>query len=160
MLRKLLPILLLLLGTGAGIGAALVLRPAPDELADPCGTPQPHETEVLETPAELAFDYVKLNNQFVIPVVAEAKIKALVVLSLSLEVAAGSSEAVYAREPKLRDAFLRVMFDHANSGGFDGAFTSNGNLAGLRAALVQAAQQILGEAAHDVLIVDIVRQDS
>ena len=68
-------------------------------------------------------EYVKLNNQFVVPVVEDGRVAAMVVLSLSLEVEAGNTEAVYQREPKLRDAFLQVLFDHANVGGFCGSFT-------------------------------------
>jgi hypothetical protein len=108
----------------------------------------------------LEHDYVKMNNQFVIPVVTDGRIKALVVMSLSLEVVKGAGEQVYAREPKLRDAFLRVMFDHANSGGFDGDFTSNGNMLHLREALGDAGRSVLGDLVSEVLIIDIVRQDS
>ena len=168
MLGKLLPILLALVGVGAGVGAGIVLKSAPtSELAAPCGdvaptgAPSAHGEGAGHGEAvELDHAYVKMNNQFVIPVVKDAKIKALVVLSLSLEIRAGNTEVVYEREPKLRDAFLRVMFDHANSGGFDGDFTANGNMAPLRQGLVQAARDILGDVASDVLIIDIVRQDS
>jgi len=87
-------------------------------------------------------------------------VDALVVLSLSLEVEAGNTEAVYLREPKLRDAFLQVMFDHANVGGFSGSFTDGSNLIVLRTSLKEAAAMILGTMVHDVLITDIARQDS
>jgi len=64
------------------------------------------------------------------------------------------------REPKLRDSFLRVLFDHANMGGFEGNFTNAQVLGRLRAALREVAQQDLGvDVAQDVLIVEIARQD-
>jgi len=158
---KILPVLLALIGLGAGIGAGILLRPEPEnELANACGEVPPPKTNVLSAPVALAHNYVRLNNQFVVPVVQGGRIKALVVMSLSVEVVAGNTEAVYQREPKLRDAFLRVMFDHANSGGFDGSFTSNGNMTHLRSGLLQAAKNVLGAAATDVLIIDIVRQDA
>lgn len=105
-------------------------------------------------------DYVKLNNQFVIPVVEKDRVAALVILSLSLEIPSGGSDAVFAAEPKLRDTFLRVLFDHANSGGFSGSFTEGANLAALRNALLEAGQGVLGERLTAVLIGDIVRQDN
>jgi hypothetical protein len=72
---------------------------------------------------------------------------------------AGAS-SVYRVEPKIRDAFLTVLFDHANSGGFDGAFTSSGSMEILRRALREAGQKAVGEAVvSDVLITGIVRQD-
>ena len=96
----------------------------------------------------------------VIPVMQGGKVAAMVVLALSLEVSTGSTEAVYAREPKLRDQFLQVLFDHANTGGFAGSFTDASNLILLRKALLEAAQAVLGqELVRDVLISDIARQD-
>lgn len=151
MMKKLFPLLLGLIGLGVGIGAGVFLRPAPEDHAEVVA----QEEELAEPP-----EYVKLNNQFVIPVVEAGQVAALVVISLSLEVTAGSTEAVFAREPKLRDVFLQVLFDHANAGGFRGSFTDGSNLVVLRQALKEVAMQVLGEEVTDVLIVDIARQDS
>lgn len=151
MLRKLIPLVLGLIGLGAGLGAGIFLRPAPDPAGEVVG-------ETVDP--ELVPDYVKLNNQFVVPVLQDGKVASMVILSLSLEVTKGGSGQVYAREPKLRDVFLQVMFDHANAGGFQGAFTDGANLVLLRKALLEVAKTTLGELVSDVLIVDIVRQDS
>ncbi|MCA0270492.1 MAG: flagellar basal body-associated FliL family protein [Proteobacteria bacterium] len=105
-------------------------------------------------------EFVKLNNQFVVPVIRGNDVSALVILSITLEVETGASEAVFAAEPKLRDSFLQVLFDHANAKGFDGAFTQSSRMAQLRKALIETARTILGNLLDDVLIVDIVRQDS
>ena len=168
MIGKLLPVLLLLIGVGGGVGAGLALKPDPAELAmaNPCGDVD-HDVaekddghaEAEEHEGEDALEYVKLNNQFLIPVVADQLVESLVVMSLSVEVVTGQSEAIYAREPKLRDAFLQVLFDHANIGGFQGEFTSARNLDVLRVALTEVAQTIVGEAVNGVLITDIARQD-
>ena len=99
-----------------------------------------------------------LNIGFGNVVVAE-RVVALVILSLTVAVTTGSREAVFATEPKLRDSFLQVLFDHANAGGFDGAFTQTGRMAQLRKALLEPARVVLGDAVKDVLITDIVRQD-
>lgn len=163
MIRKLLPILLALLGLGAGIGAGIALKPDPEPLAaeDPCGTAEtahaPAEPEDAEAPTH---DYVKMNNQFVVPVVEGGRVSALVILSISLEVQLATGEQVYQREPKLRDGFLQVLFDHANAGGFRGAFTDANNMTILRHALLEVAEKALGPIVSDVLIVDIVRQDN
>ncbi len=167
---KLIPIILALVGLGGGIGAGIVLRPPPEDTAldNPCGEMEdpnaPHaeedHDEDAEPEEEPAYDYVKLNNQFVVPVVQEGRVSSLVVLSLSIEVPTGQSEMIYEREPKLRDAFLRVMFDHANAGGFDGAFTNSSQMDVLRRALREVAQKTVGPTASDVLILDIVRQDA
>ena len=152
---KLLPVLLALAGLGAGLGAGVVLRPAPGE------TPAEAEAAADHAPAEAeAPDYVKLNNQFIIPVIEGGRVASMVMLSLSLEVAAGHSGEIYAREPKLRDAFLQVLFDHANTGGFRGSFTDGSNLVLLRQALREKAVSVVGGIVTDVLITDIARQDS
>jgi len=166
-MSKIFAALLAVTGLGAGVGGGLMLRPQPIEIVAataPCGDVAPLVAEPTKaTPPEnpnAAHDYVKLNNQFVVPVVKDGKISSLVVLSLSLEVETGQSEKVYQREPKLRDAFLRVLFDHANSGGFNGAFTNSAAMAALRSGLRESAKKTLGPMVSDVLIMDIVRQDA
>jgi flagellar protein FliL len=199
-MKKLLPVLIAVLGILGGTGAGYVLRPSAG--ADPAAegdahapatddhAPAEHAAEAPaeghdEAPAEEHAatpdahaaeaapahegedgehsnlpDYVKLSNQFVVPVVEDGRVAAMVILSLTLEVPPGSSEAIYSREPKLRDAFLQVLFDHANAGGFRGAFTDGANLVILRTALREVARKIMAEGVSDVLIADIVRQDN
>lgn len=169
MFGKILPILFALIGLGGGVGAGLLLRPAVEkggEGATPAVEGHAPDSEgggpaaTEEGHVEGAPEYVKMNNQFVIPVVKDGRVDSMVVLSLSLEVAAGSTEAVYQREPKLRDAFLQVLFDHANVGGFSGSFTDGSNLVVLRTSLKEAAALVLGSVVTNVLITDIARQDS
>ena len=162
---KLIPIIMIILGVSAGAGAGLMLRPEPEEhdtALGPCGdvSAQAH-TEASETTTEepSTLEYVKLNNQFVVPVVTANRVNALVVISLSVEVSEGRKEEIYAREPKLRDAFLQVFFDHANNGGFKGTFTNSNNMDILRRALLETAHDITADLISDVLIMDIARQD-
>ncbi len=192
MKRLLVPLILLFVGLGGGVGAGLMLMPpagdeAAAELANPCGdVPPPSEHEHAAAPeggdehhaAEASedghgspeehvaedgtpvHDYVKLNNQFIVPIMTEGQVASLIQLSLSVEVPSGQQETVILMEPKLRDSFLRVLFDHANTGGFDGLFTASSAMRGLRASLLDAAQEALGKMVTDVLILDLVRQDT
>lgn len=171
---RILPVLLVLLGLGAGVGAGLLLAPSP-EVAGECvpeeGAECPEDqsqgaAQAAGQPAGVgdpaqgdAVDYVRLNNQFVIPVIAGDGVSALVVISLTLEVTAGTNTLVFDREPRLRDAFLQVLFDFSYTGGFDGPFTQGANMATLRRALREKGQSIVGPEVRDVLIVDIVRQE-
>jgi hypothetical protein len=163
-MKKLLPLLLALLGLGGGTAAGFLLKPqepAPPPAAAPCG--EQAEAAPEPSPAgeeQEGRDYVKLNNQFVVPVIKGGQVAALVVMSLSLEVSPGMREAIYEREPKLRDVFLQVLFDHANVGGFDGNFTRSDNLRNLRRALLEVARKAVGESVSDVLVIDMVRQDA
>ena len=115
--------------------------------------------EPVDAGASTGFEYVRMNNQFVVPVVEGGAVKSMVVLTISVEVTSGTQDVVFTYEPKMRDVFLQVLFDHANSGGFDGQFTSAENMRALRRALRLAGQEAVGEQLHEVLITDIVRQD-
>ncbi len=169
---KLIPVIMLLVGVGIGVGAGIFLKPAPPDVphdgtteqvdAHGDAVPAGHGAEgnAADQPdSDPVVEYVKMSNQFVVPVVANEKVTALVVLSLSLEVTAGGKEETFQREPKLRSAFNQVLFDHANSGGFDGVFTDASNMIVLEDALYEVAVKIMGDIMRDVLIVDIVRQD-
>jgi hypothetical protein len=164
MIRKLLPLILGLTGLGLGAGAGYALRPTASPVAEEGadhGAPDPAvaHSAAAETATAAGTEYVKLSNQFVVPVLDHGRVAAMVILSLSLEMRKGASSKVYDAEPKLRDAFLQVMFDHANAGGFGGAYTDGANLIVLRKALLEAARSILGSDVGNVLIVDIMRQD-
>lgn len=163
-MKKILPIVLLLIGSGAGVGAGIFLRPEP-AMPDADMTAEQKDEAVAQQEYDADnprpnMEYVKLSNQFVVPIVKEQIVVALVVLSLSLEVPEGLKDDVFRREPKLRDSFLQVLFDHANIGGFDGAFTEANNLAVLRTALLEVGQKNMGiDIINDVLIMEIARQD-
>jgi flagellar FliL protein len=180
-MRKIVPVLVALMGLGGGLAAGAMLAPEPAKEAAlaPCGPddvhsasisadvdgagPAPIPVESVETDGEEELgtdnEYVKLNNQFLVPVVKDGRVSSLVVMSLSVEVELGGRESVFQREPKLRDVFLQVLFDHANSGGFDENFTSSLNMAALRSGLLASSYQVLGPIVKDVLIQDIARQD-
>lgn len=167
MVSKLLPVILLIVGTGAGVGTALLLdggtghekgsgESAHAENNGETGKASGDAGEEVKPETEFA----RLNNQFVVPLVTQDRVSSLVVVSLSLEVKSGTTENVYSREPKLRDVFLRVLFDHANMGGFRGSFTDSHNLELLRTALREVARKELGADLKNVLITDIARQDT
>ncbi len=157
MISKLLPLVFLLLGIGAGIGAGVFLSP-PVVSHDQQEAKPVEQTE--ESEAGQSSEFVKLNNQFVVPIVEGERVVSLVVLSLSIETKVSMNDVVYAREPKLRDLFLRVMFDHANMGGFNGSFTQPDMLDVLRASLKDVARSELGDDVEGVLITNIARQDT
>jgi flagellar basal body-associated protein FliL len=176
-MKRLLPILIALFGLVGGAGAGWWLKPPPAPEAEPCLDAEGHEQEpdpcaadeaadeeALEAPydgdyAELS-EFVELRRQFIVPVVSQSEVASLVVLTLSLETEPGKVEPVLAREPKLRDALLRVLFDHAATGGFFGDFTAEPVMRDLRRNLRKAARLVAGPAVRDVLVTEIMRQDA
>lgn len=166
-MKKLFPLVLTLVGISVGMGAGMVFRPDPETQTDENHSDTTKDIASAEHSGERyqgveaneAREYVKLNNQFVVSVVSQDVVTSLVLISLTLEVDPGKKEAVFTYEPKLRDALLQVMFDHANIGGFTGAFTNSSNLDVLKFALLETAQKTLGPFVTDVLILDIARQE-
>ena len=104
-------------------------------------------------------DYAKLDKHFIIPVVEDGAVSALVVITMAIEVQKESKDLVFEHEPKLRAEFLNVFFNHAQSGGFSGVFIQTQLMNDLRASLNSAAWSVLGEAANQVLITSLTRQD-
>lgn len=165
---------LLLLGTGAGAGAAWLGGwlgagdPAPaDEASEapvdntdmvsdaaPAGTGVP-VSSAIRPDAE----YQRLDDPFLVPLVRDNAVAAMMVLTLGLEVAPGQTAVIHAREPRLRNQLLQALFDHANTGGFEGMFTGAANMRALREGLTRAARDVVGEAVGSVLILDMVRQE-
>ena len=168
MKRMIFPAILAMAGLAGGVGAGQYLRPQADPAAEAAHSDPEASSEMTEAAPEAGHseggegqpEFVKLSNQFVVPVVTDGRVTAMVELSLTLGVEAGTTDATFAQEPKLRDAFLQVLFDHANAGGFSGSFTDGSNLVVLRRSLKEAAALILGANVTDVLITDIARQDS
>lgn len=172
MKKLLLPIILLIMGIGSGVGAGLYLKPeqVAEEAEMTCSCddptiaslpPEEGHSDAPDTTAsvENTNEFAKLANQFVVPLVTGGEMRGLVVMSISLEVPAGGVETIFALEPRLRDGFLQVMFNHANAGGFSDNFTAPANMRALRQELLQSAKRAAGDRVIDVLILDIVRQD-
>lgn len=163
-MKKLLPIILLLVGIGAGVGAGLTLRPepAPVEMTEGAEgedhAAKPEKKDKEEGPPQ-GREYVDLVDQFIVPVVNDDAVASLILVTLTIEVEAGNSDAIFEAEPRIRGVLLQAMFDHANIGGFDGAFTNSSKLDRLRKTFLEAAQKTFGEEITDVLIVQITRQD-
>lgn len=132
------------------------------EAAAPCapgGPLEPVAADAGKGEAE-SVAVVALDKPFVVPVFKGDKVVAMVVASVAIEIDAESETKVEAAEPKLRDGFLAAMFRHANSGGFEGAFTTGQKMDDLRAALLVAARGVFpGATVGDVLITEIAKQD-
>ena len=167
-MKKLLPIIVLIITAAIGVAAGKFLQPAPEiEVAEaPAGETEAEEPQAIRYPSPPPRDpgevieYVKLNNQFVVPIVVDERVASLIVISLSIETTDTKKDDVLRKEPKLRDSFLQVLFTHANLGGFNGEFTRADKLNSLRRLLLEIAQRDVGkEAVYDVLILEIARQD-
>ena len=158
MLRRIILLVLPVLALIAGAFAGEALRPPPEPTTvdqpddDPGSTPT--ELPVNETPAWMSF-----ANQFFVPVMRNGNMRALMILTLSLETSNDGLTTLQSQEHRLRDAILRQLLIESNTGAFDGNYTAEPNLRRLREALLQVAQAAGGDLVHAVLIQDIARQE-
>lgn len=147
-------------GDGAGTGATPQPAAAPDAVpAAPAGSHDaaaPAKAPAEPGPTDITF---RFPQQFFVPLVRDGQVRGMLILTLAVTIPEGSEEAVYRNEFRLRDALLRNLLIHANSGGFDGNFTAEAHLELLRARLLETAQAIVPGAISGVLIADIARQE-
>lgn len=151
-MNRMLPLILGLVGLIAGAGAGWVMRPSPppvDEAAAPRLLTPPGSTETLRLP-----------GQYVVPLLTEGRVRSMVVLSLALDLSEGHGINLQRHEARLRAVLLQTLFDHANLGGFDGVFTAGEALIALRRTLLGVVRQELGDAVQDVLVTELLRQES
>ena len=160
-MRRLLPLVLALLGLAVGLGAGIALQPEPE---DPPTVTAEDDTPAAEPPryrpAPAETEVLRLPSQFLIPLISGGQVQAMVIVGLALELLPDHPIDLSRHEPRLRAMVLQLLFDHANDGGFDGVFTRGEQLLDLRRVLTEALRAEFGESVHDVLIIDLVRQDS
>lgn len=104
--------------------------------------------------------YLKFKRQFVIPVMKEQKVGGLVLMNFNLELNEYAGADVFSQEPKLRDAYMRVLLQMSSEGAFDGDLVSPETYEKLRYNLLSASTRIIDEGVEDLLILDIVKQDN
>lgn len=103
--------------------------------------------------------FMKFSRQFIVPVVRQDAVQALVILDINLEMEPSATENAYAREPKVRDALLNTLLQLSNEGAFNSSLVEEDNIENIRQTLLHSAQSILGEDVVGVLILGMARQD-
>ena len=106
-----------------------------------------------------SINFFKFSRQFVVPIINEEGVRSLVILDLNLAMEDGAVEDFYIGEPKFRDALMKELLDIANEGRFSGVLTDRRNLDLIRMDLLAAVKDIAHDRVHEVLILDIMRQD-
>ena len=179
MLKKLIPVIAILIAAVGGLFGGDMLRPkAEAEQAAPAAeggenaeeggdTASAEDAQAADASAKkgaeeskAAAAYFRFPSQFFVPVMHGDRLDGMMVLTLTVEMAADQQEAIFKQEFRLRDAFLRTLLIHANTGGFDGNYTIEPRMRRLRESLMKTATEVTGGIVTDVLIEDIARQDA
>lgn len=102
-----------------------------------------------------ATSFMKFSRQFVVPVVERGKPKSMVILDINIEIDNTLDESVYTLEPPLRDALLSRLLALSSQGMLPQLLEDSEKLEATKAALLETSREIIGEAALSILILDI-----
>jgi hypothetical protein len=104
-------------------------------------------------------DFINFKRQFVVPVLKDNAVNALILINLALEVPASERDEMFRLEPRFRDAFIRELLQLSDDGYFDQELTSSDTYEILRETLSRAANDISDGGVNKVLILDLSRQE-
>lgn len=167
MIRKILMILVpILCFLGGAVGGGFLHTPPEaaeaqgENIAEGAGTSdQSHaaSSKTSDKGATEELGFFRFPTQFFVPIMRNGDVNGTMILSLTVEMPKAAQEKVFGSEHRLRDGLLRALMIHANTGGFDGNFTSDAQMDRLRAALLKAARDTEPEISL-VLVEDIAFQ--
>ena len=99
--------------------------------------------------------HMKFSRQFVVPVVRGGRPRTMMIFEISITLDGSKSDGAYAYEPQLRDAMLGALFELASDGTLERITEDREVMIAVKHDLLLVAQQILGETATDILLLDI-----
>lgn len=111
-----------------------------------------------EHSSESAVAWFNFSRQFFVPLVRHGDEAGIMILSIALETDTDNLQTLNDQEIRLRDIILRQLLIAANTGRFDGNFTTDGRIRGLRKQILAALQEVYGNKISAILISDIARQ--
>ncbi len=162
MLKKILMILIPLIALIGGAVGGDILKGKPEVDLAAEGTEGDADKDAAKAAAGEAgaaeTAYFRFPTQFFVPIMQNGDTFATMIVALTLEMPKASEEKVLASEHRLRDALLRALMIHANTGGFSGNYTSDQQMDRLRASLLKAATDTAGPDVTGILVEDIARQ--
>ena len=164
-MMKLLPILIILAGVTTGVAGGLayeIMRvnyPKLHSENEIFYLVETHLKRDTSEPEELPeVEFLAFNDPFIIPVIEEDALKALISLKIGMEVLPKDKSKLEHYKPKLRDLFLQIMFQHSHAGAFSGNYTESERLIALRRNLIQVVEENLDIELKDLLIKDVAWQ--
>lgn len=175
MLKKLLPILITLIAVGGAgyvalqlkgprtVDAAMKAREAEGggEHGGGGGHGDDHGKVVKVHGEEEgdAYGYLDFRRNFIIPVMGDNRVDALVLLTFSVEMEADKIEEARTREPRIRDAFMKQLLSLSHEGVFNQDITDPDVYNVIQERLLETAREVVDENVKSILLVDFARQD-
>lgn len=152
MKKILISLVFLIMGLSGGYAAGMFTGGTKE-----AGEPDTHAEGAHADPLDSS--YIKMHNQFIVPIVRDDVVRSMVILTLAVQADEHSAEEIALVEPKLQAAFLSALFDYSSIGGFTGNFTSPDWRKAIQNLLLTTAREEVSEKITDVLLLGINRQD-
>lgn len=103
--------------------------------------------------------YYKFTREFVVPVIRNNHVDSLVILHLSLEADSSISQKLFEMEPKLRDNIMTTLITISNDGRTFETLTDVESYESMRSMILMNLKTVVSTGIHNVLIMDMARQD-
>ena len=94
-----------------------------------------------------------------VPIIRESRVTSLVIMNLNLEADASISQKLFEMEPKLRDNIMTTLITLSNDGTTLESMTSVENYESIRSMIMMNLQSVMATGIHNVLIVDLAKQE-
>lgn len=166
MLNKILPILITIIAVGGAGFAAKTLKgggasqAAIDAHVEANGGKYSKGVHHVEGEEKTSgYGYFNFRRNFIIPVVGQSRVEALVLLSVSIEMEESKIENTTTREPTIRDAFMKTLLEMSHEGIFNRDITNPDVYNEIQKRLLETAIITVDEGVRSILLVDFARQD-
>jgi len=103
--------------------------------------------------------YHRFSREFVVPIMRDNRVRSLVILNLSIEADSSLSSRLFSEEPKVRDNIMTTLIMLSNEGDTLEDFTDIESYETIRSMILKNLDSIFAYGIHNVLIMDIAKQD-
>ena len=103
--------------------------------------------------------YYKFSREFVVPIIADDRVKSLVILNLNLQVDSAASQSLFSQEPALRDNIMTTLIALSADDTIFNSLNSIEHYETIRSMILKNLQNSFSSSVENVLILDMARQD-
>ncbi len=104
--------------------------------------------------------FYKFSREFVVPIIRESRVDALVILNISLEVEGDTAQKLFTLDPKLRDNIMSTLIVLSNEPDLFDNMTQVENYERIRGEVLKNLRNVIPEGINNVLILDFAKQDT
>lgn len=103
--------------------------------------------------------YYSFSREFVVPVMQGERVKSLVILNISLEADPSMSSKLFSQDPKLRDNIMTTLVQLSSETTVLENLTEVESYETIRTMVLRNLDDVISSGLHNVLILDVGKQD-